>query len=438
MFRALLRYLPFVVLGLVLFATLASAVAFLLRQLDLLPPDSLRIAAGPPGSAYHASASAYRDVLARDGIKLQVLETRGSVDNAGLLVGDEDGDTQADVALVQGGVPLTEAINGIAVVHVEPLWVFSKDPVPNDPNLWDGLRIAAGADGSGTRLVADQLQSITGAAPLARASTVDTDARGAAQALLTGSVDIALFVAPTDAPYLQPLLESDELQLRSLAHGEAIVLSLPGARLVRLPSGTIDYARPLPRDDVSLIALVTRLVARDDLHPALVNRLVHAVLEVHRGGSIIPADRQYPAALDLGVEPNDYAAELLKKGFSPLEEVLPYWIVAQLYRVLLILLPALLLFLPLMRILPALYQWLYRRRVLRHYARVHDIDGRLMSERGSLGESDLRALREELDAIERKLLQANLPNSYRKEAYTLLHHLDLVRRRSDEVLRDLA
>jgi hypothetical protein len=270
MFRAMLRYLPFIVLGLLLIAALASAVAFLLRQLDLLPPDSLRIAAGPPGSAYHASASAYRAVLARDDIDLQIIETRGSVDNA------------------------------------------------------------------------------------------------------------------------------------------------------------------------ALIALVTRLVARDDLHPALVNRLVHAVLEVHRGGSIIPADRQYPAAVDLGVEPDDYATELLEKGFSPLEAVLPYWIVAQLYRVLLILLPALLLFLPLMRILPALYQWLYRRRVLRHYARVHDIDGRLMSERSSLGESDLRALRDELDAIERKLLQANLPNSYRKEAYTLLHHLDLVRRRSDEVLRDLA
>ena len=376
-------------------------------------------------------------MLARDEIELRILETRGSVDNAQLLEADEDGATEVDIALVQGGVSLDGAVNGIAAVHVEPLWVFSRDLVSEDPNRWGGLTIAAGAEGSGTRLVTDQLGAITGAAALARDRTIDSSATAAAEALLAGDVDVALFVAPTDAPYLQPLLQSDALRLRTLAHGEAIVLSLPGARLVRLPSGTVDYARPLPQTDTTLIAMVTRLVARDDLHPALVNRLVHAVIEVHRGRSIIPADRQYPAAEDLGVEADDYAAELLNKGFSPLEQVLPYWFVAQLYRVLLILLPALLLLLPLMRILPALYQWVFRRRVLRHYARVHEIDGRLMREREQLRENDLEAIREELDAIESKLLRANLPNSYRKEAYTLLHHLDLVRRRSDDVLRGL-
>jgi len=430
--HAILRSLPFAILGLVLLALLVAAVLYVLRQLELLPPQSLTIAAGAPGSAYHRSATAYREVLARDDIEVTILETQGSVENAALLA-REDG---ADIALVQGGVALDEGIEGLAAVHVEPLWIFARDLVSSDPNQWAGLRVSGGAEGSGTRLVVDVLAQITGAESLARDATVAYDSAAASEALRDGAVDVAFFVAPVDAPYLQPLLEAEDLNLRTLAHSEAIVLRLPGARLVRMPSGTVDYQQPLPRNDVDLIALVTRLVARADLHPALVNRLVHAVLTVHGGASIIPADRQYPSSLDLGVEADSYAEELLGSGFSPLERVLPYWIVAQLYRVLLVLLPALLLLLPLMRVLPALYQSMLRRRVIRHYARVHEIDERLVREGADLTPQELATLRDELDLIERKLLSANLPNSYRKEAYTLLHHLEYVRRRGDDISQE--
>ena len=47
---------------------------------------------------------------------------------------------------------------------------------------------------------------------------------------------------------------------------------------------------------------------------------------------------------------------------------------------------------------------------------------------------ELRELRGELDEIERRLLRANLPNIYRKQAYTLLHHVDYVRRRNDRLI----
>ena len=83
-------------------------------------------------------------------------------------------------------------------------------------------------------------------------------------------LNIALMVAPASANYLEPMLDSEQLGLLALAHSEALALQLPGARLVRLPSGILDYDRSRPPTDIDLIALVTRLVARDDLHPALV------------------------------------------------------------------------------------------------------------------------------------------------------------------------
>jgi TRAP-type uncharacterized transport system substrate-binding protein len=427
--RALIRSLPFVLLGLVLVAGLVAAVAFVLRPLNLYPPPEISIAAGAPGSAYYDSARAYQRILARDGITLTILSSNGSAENASSLAVASG----ADIALVQGGVPLPEGTRGIASVRVEPLWIFTALPLDDDPHGWAGLRIAAGKEGSGTRLVADGLARITGADSLLPGQSLSLGSADAASGILDGSVDVALFVAPADAAYLQPLLESERLHLSPLAHSESIALRLAGARRVRLPSGILDYERPLPVKDMELVALVTRLVAREGLHPALVNRLVHAVLEVHSGG-VIPADRQYPASSDLGIEPDAYAVQLLDKGFSALEQFLPYWIVAQLNRVLLVLLPALLLLLPLMRLLPALYGAILDRRVYRHYARVHEIDATLMQEGHGLDNDGLRELRGELDGIERKILRANLPNSYRKQAYTLLHHLDYVRKRAEDML----
>jgi len=425
---SLLRGLAFLLAALLALGLFLAAVSYALRQLNLYPPETLTIAAGPPGSAYHATALAYREWLARDDIALEILETAGSVENAALLM-DPDG---PDVALVQGGVPLADAgIRGLAAVAVEPLWVFARSAagVSANPLDWAQLRVAAGALGSGTRLIADGLAAHTGAAALAPASAQAAGGAAAARALLAGEVDIALFVAPATAPYLQPLFASPALQLISFAHEEAIALSLPGARQVRLPSGILDYRRPFPARTASLVALVSRLVARESLHPALVNRLVHAVVEVHGSDSIIPADRNYPSADDLAIPVNGYAAQLLRDGFSPLERFLPYWIVAQVNRILLILVPALLLLLPLLRLLPAVFQWIFRTRVYRHYARVNEIDRILAEQRTDPTPDQRRALYEELDLIEAKLRRTNLPNSYRKQAYTLLHHIDYVRGR---------
>jgi len=429
---AILRSLPFALLGLLLVGLLFGGVSYVLRQLDLLPPAELSIAAGAPGSAYHATAEAYREVLARDGITLTIRETAGSAENAALL----EGDAPVDIALVQGGVSLDDGVEGLAALYLEPLWVFGADTLPDDPALWADLRVAAGGEGSGTRLVADRLAGITGATALDPAFALNIGGATAVDALMANSVDVALFVAPARADYLQELLVAEGLRLHPLAHSEALALRLPGARLVRLPSGILDYRRHLPARDLELVALVTRLVARDGLHPALVNRLIHAVVEVHAGRGIIPADAGYPAATDLGIDVDGYAAQLLSDGFSPLETYLPFWIVAQFNRVLLVVVPATLLLLPLLRLLPALYAAVLKRRVYRHYARVHEIDEALLLERDQLGAERLEALRAELDTIERKLLRTNLPNSYRKQAYTLLHHLDYVRKRSEELMRE--
>ena len=52
---------------------------------------------------------------------------------------------------------------------------------------------------------------------------------------------------------------------------------------MRLPRGIVDLGREIPSHDFQLIAPTATLVAREDLHPALVDLFVEAAAEIHGG-----------------------------------------------------------------------------------------------------------------------------------------------------------
>ena len=71
---------PAVLLGLI-------ALIITYQFVDPAPPDRITIATGGPQGAYYAFAQRYREILARDGVTLDVLETDGSGDEASFVTG---------------------------------------------------------------------------------------------------------------------------------------------------------------------------------------------------------------------------------------------------------------------------------------------------------------------------------------------------------------
>jgi hypothetical protein len=78
---------------------LTAALAFALTE--PLPPRRVVMATGTEGGAYAAVGQRYRAIFARHGIRLELLATRGSVDNVERL---RDPRAGVSVALVQSGV----------------------------------------------------------------------------------------------------------------------------------------------------------------------------------------------------------------------------------------------------------------------------------------------------------------------------------------------
>jgi TRAP transporter TAXI family solute receptor len=155
------------------------------------PPKQIRIATGQAEGAYYLFAQRYRDILAREKVELELLNTSGSVDNIGLLQAG-----RAEVAFVQGGTTENmeaDGLRSLGSLYYEPIWVFYRKELTVE-RLTDlrNRRIAIGREGSGTRALAIQLlrdNSINES----NSTLLDSGGRNAADALLAGEIDAAFF-----------------------------------------------------------------------------------------------------------------------------------------------------------------------------------------------------------------------------------------------------
>jgi hypothetical protein len=177
---------------------------------------------------------------------------------------------------------------------------------------------------------------------------------------------------------------------------------------------------------VKLPALVARLAARPGMHPALVDRLVRAAQRIHAEQDLLTPEGRFPTMRHATLPMNRQAESLLASGPSALDRYLPFWVVAQINRVAVLLLPIIFLLLPLLRALPGLYKWSMHKRIYRHYDTVLAIETEALA---TDAPDRLDKLMERLDAIEEETRHLHVPTRYGEYLYTLRVHLNLVRDR---------
>ena len=222
--------------GLVALAgVVALAVAW--QFVEPAPPTQVRLATGAPGGAYEQVGSRYRDWFAEKGMRLEPVVTAGSMENWDLLLAGE-----VDAALVQGGTAPPGAglqLEAVVSIAFEPLFLFyrrdgigaaSGVEAASRLEALTGMRIASGAEGSGTRsLVQTLLAEIGLDERLAETGTELLSLGGAAavEALRAGTSDAAAFVMAPQAPLVRQLLATDGLGLVDLAQARSFARRLP-------------------------------------------------------------------------------------------------------------------------------------------------------------------------------------------------------------------
>jgi hypothetical protein len=191
---------------------------------------------------------------------------------------------------------------------------------------------------------------------------------------------------------------------------------------VVLPRGVVDLARDMPPQDVHLVAPTATLVAREKLHPALVQLFVQAAQQVHGESGWFQRKGDFPNARD-NERPLHHEAERVYAHGEPfLQRYLPFWLANLVDRMWVVLLSIVTLLIPLSRVVPPLVEFRIRSRVFRWYGQLRAIE----AEEGRTPNDELN---QRLDEIEARVSRITVPLSYADELYALRSHIQLVRRR---------
>jgi TRAP transporter TAXI family solute receptor len=406
---------------LALVVVVGFAVAY--RYVGAPPPTHVRIATGSPEGAYYRFAREYSRILAEDGITLEVVPTAGSIENLSRLASGD-----VTLALVQGGCASEadrDALQSLGGLFPEPVWAFTRAGVAID-RLSDLKhdRVAVGAPGSGTEVLAAQILAANGVTP-DTATFVRTGPVQSVHALLNGTVDAALFVASPDATFVRHLLGAPEAALLALDRTAAYERRFRYLTSVTLHEGVIDLERDIPQHDTELVATVAYLAAHNDLNVSLIPAVLNAVTRVHRHAGLVDTDHVFPSTEAADLPMNQDAARYIRNGPSFLYRWLPYRTAVWLDRLKVLALPLVALLLPLFRVGPPLYQWRIRSRIYRWYADVRAIDLSLLDD----GAVDRTVLLRQLTELERDVASVAVPLAYTGELYHLRLHIQLLRER---------
>lgn len=405
-----------------LFLAVAALIFLVAAWVGPGPPRRITLAGGAAGGAYAQAAADLAGALKAVGVEATVVETTGSVENLARLQAKDA--TRVDVALLQGGVASTAdaaTVASLGGAFLEPVWLFARNGVGGeDLQRVRGLRVAAGAPGSGVRAAATRLLTDQG---LTDVNLIALGGVAAAEALSKGEVDAVLLVASPRADWVRTLLRTPGVTLVPFNRAGAYERLYPFAVAITLREGVLDLTDNVPSQDVPLVAATAQIAVRQDLHPALQGVLLEAMRRLYSKGDALSPPGAYPDPLNVDLPLSDEARRYYDTGPSFLRRVLPYWWANLLERAWIVLLPALTLLIPLIRAAPPVYRWRIRSRIYRWY---RDLTALEIKGRNAQTDQERAEARAGLSQMLRETAQIEVPLGYADELFRLRSHIAFV------------
>lgn len=406
---------------------IAAFVAGVALFFNLAPPNKITITSGPKGSLYERIAGRYAKIIKRDRVTLKILPSQGSVDNLKRLANPS---SKVDIGFVQGGVYKgisTDKLVSLGSIAYEPLFIFYRSNHRIELlSGFAGRRLAVGEEGSGTNALALTLLAANGIAPGGPTKLLTMDSDDAAKSILKGKVDAVFLMGDSvSVSLIRQLLHAPGIRLFSFDQADAYARRITYLNKITLPKGSLDLGKNIPDHDVFLLAPTVELIAREDLHPALSDLVLGAAREAHSGSGLLRGKGEFPSPKEQEIRISDDAQRFYKSGKSFLYRYLPFWVASLVNRIVAVFLPMVVL-LPGLRFIPAIYRWRFRSRLARWYRALLEIERDLPSPPASAKKKDLL---ERLDHIEASVNRMKVPGTFADQFYGLRWHITMVRNR---------
>ena len=419
---------PFIMLTLALLAVAYWA-------LDPAPPKRVVLATGSDLGAYAEFGKRYVQILKEYGVTVELRSTQGAAENLKLLRDPQSG---VDIAFVQGGADEhlrqvdddVEPLVSLGSLFYEPVWLFYRHdaaqrrlntPLLSSVSQLTGWRVNIGPPGSGvpnlvTKLIDANALDANAVTLLRKPQTP------AVMDLLSGDLDALVFASAPESLMVQMLLQTPGIGLFNFGQAEAYSRRFSYLTAVTLPRGVVDLARDLPPQDVRLVAPTATLVARKEMHPALVQLFVQAARQIHGGPGWFQRKGDFPTAASTEQPLSKEAQRFYASGTPLLQRYLPFWLANLADRMWPVLVGIVAVLIPLSRTLPSVYEFRIRSRIFRWYARLRAVEH-------AIGTRPADELLRELQDIESKVENLTVPLSYSDELYALRGHIQMVGKR---------
>jgi TRAP-type uncharacterized transport system substrate-binding protein len=403
-------------------AVVAAVVWSVLAIGNPFPPQTLVMATGPDAGAYREFGARYREILQQAGVDLQLMGSKGGVENLAHL---RDPQSKVSVAFVEGGVTTREEtpdVVSLGTVSLQPLWFFLRAQSEGEGTVVErlhGKRISIEPEGSATRLLALRLLALN------RVDETNVELLGltpeeSAESLLRGEIDGALMLTSWSSSAVRRLLLADGIVLQTYPRADAYIARFPYLSKVILPTGVADLARNIPPTDLQLLAVETSLVVRKGLHPALQNLLLEAASEIHGGPELFQRAGRFPAPEAIDLPLSNQAREFYKSGRPFVYRYLPFWLAGLAERLLILLIPLFAVVFPIAQFLPTIIAFVIQRRIFGLYGELTMLEMELEVAGPGAPSQELSAA---LEDLARRANHLRVPLGYAQRLFILKSHI---------------
>jgi TRAP-type uncharacterized transport system substrate-binding protein len=383
------------------------------------PPSMISIGVGTKGGTFEHIGNKYRERLERHHVKVKLVFSTGSLENANLLNDPKSG---VDAGVMLGSVAdslKTPEVVSLGRINYAPIWFLSRSSEPIDRfSQFKGKRVSLNF-GSG-RTVA-KILSAYGVTP-ENTTFLELTSPDAIKALRSGGVDVISSSGEIDSPFVQTSLRDPMIHVMDMTQADALTQLFPSLNRLVLSRGVIDLEKNIPPSDINLIALTNVVVARANLHPEVIYLLSQTMKEEHGRGGIFHRAGEFPTQADPDLPMAEEALDYYKNGPPYLQRYLPFWMINYAKRVAAILVTAIAIIIPIFSYAPRLYAWLLQVRAEKLYRRLRAIEASLKSD---LTASEIANLNSDLENISRSA--DILPMRRSSMFFDLMMHIRLTR-----------
>jgi len=359
-------------------------------------------------------------------VTLKILPSEGSRDNLARL---SDPGAQVDVGFVLGGEATAKQVDhlmSLGSISYQPLMIFYRGAPKRLLSEFKGLRLDIGPEGSGANNLARTLLAANGIKADDGTTYIDTASDDTVRALHESRID-AFFAMSDSTPtaLMRQLLRSPEVHLFHFSQADGYARRYAYLNKLLLPKGALDFGENIPPEDVQLIGPTVELIARDNLHPALSDVLLEAAREVHGRPGLYKKRGEFPAPQEHEFRISPDASRYYASGKGFLYRTFPFWIASLIARVVALLVPVILVLIPAMRIVPALYRWRMTSRIYRWYGALQRLERDAL--KPEVDAERRLQLVHQLDQIERSVVKLTVPAAFGDVLYGLRGHIASVR-----------